>query len=119
MPWLETSPVEQRERFIRDHQAGLYMMTELCARYAVRASPTLRKTPLGLSILLGLTISILNRVARRTKQSSQANAAAPSSPGAACRTRRRETPHRRRVRGAGEERPEPLHRWGLDDLLLP
>jgi putative transposase len=35
MPWLETSPVEQRERFIRDHRAGLYMMTELCARYAV------------------------------------------------------------------------------------
>jgi hypothetical protein len=79
MPWLETSPVEQRERFIRDHQAGLYMMTELCARYAVRASPTLRKTPLGLSILLGLTISILNRVARRTKQCSQANAAAGPS----------------------------------------
>ncbi len=35
MPWLETSPVEQRERFIRDHQAGLYTMVELCARYAV------------------------------------------------------------------------------------
>jgi transposase len=35
MPWLETSPVEQRERFIRDHRAGLYMMTELCARYDV------------------------------------------------------------------------------------
>ena len=35
MPWLETSPVEQRERFIRDHRAGLYTMAELCARYAV------------------------------------------------------------------------------------
>lgn len=35
MPWLETSPVEQREQFIRDHRAGLYMMTELCARYDV------------------------------------------------------------------------------------
>jgi transposase len=35
MPWLETSPVEQRERFIRDHRAGLYMMTDLCARYDV------------------------------------------------------------------------------------
>jgi transposase InsO family protein len=32
---METSPVEQREQFIRDHRAGLYMMTELCARYAV------------------------------------------------------------------------------------
>ncbi len=35
MPWLETSPVEQRERFIRDHQVALYTMAELCARYAV------------------------------------------------------------------------------------
>jgi hypothetical protein len=35
MAWLETSPVEQRERFIRDHRVGLYTMAELCARYAV------------------------------------------------------------------------------------
>ena len=35
MPWLETSPVEQRERFIRDHRGALYTMGELCARYAV------------------------------------------------------------------------------------
>jgi transposase InsO family protein len=35
MPWLETSPVEQRERFIHDHRAGLFMMSELCARYDV------------------------------------------------------------------------------------
>lgn len=33
--WLETVPVEQRERFIDDHRLGLYDMTELCARYAV------------------------------------------------------------------------------------
>ena len=35
MPWLETIPVEERERFIDDHHLGLYDMTELCARYAV------------------------------------------------------------------------------------
>ncbi len=35
MPWLETSPVEQRERFIADHRRGLYTMTELCARYGI------------------------------------------------------------------------------------
>src|SRR5256714_8632771 len=35
MAWLETSPVEQRERFIRDHRIGLYTMAELCARYDV------------------------------------------------------------------------------------
>ena len=35
MPWLETLPVEERERFIDDHHLGLYDMTELCARYAV------------------------------------------------------------------------------------
>jgi transposase len=35
MPWMETSPVEQRERFIRDHRLDLYGMTELCARYGI------------------------------------------------------------------------------------
>jgi len=35
MPWLETAPMEQRERFIHDHQGALYTMTELCARYGV------------------------------------------------------------------------------------
>src|SRR4029453_17060934 len=35
MPWLETSPVEQRERFIRDHQLELYTMAELCTRYGI------------------------------------------------------------------------------------
>ena len=35
MLWLETVPVEQRERFIDDHGLGLYDMTELCARYAI------------------------------------------------------------------------------------
>src|SRR5437667_12394100 len=35
MPWLETSPVEQRERFIRDHRLELYSMVELCTRYAI------------------------------------------------------------------------------------
>ncbi len=36
MPWLETVPVKERERLIDDHRLGLYDMTELCARYAVR-----------------------------------------------------------------------------------
>ncbi len=35
MPWLETSPVDQRARFIRDHQGGLYAMAERCARYGI------------------------------------------------------------------------------------
>jgi putative transposase len=35
MAWLETSPVEQRARFIHDHRVGLYTMAELCARYDV------------------------------------------------------------------------------------
>src|SRR4029453_15370660 len=35
MPWLETSPVEQRERFIRDHRLELYTMVELCTRYGI------------------------------------------------------------------------------------
>lgn len=35
MPWLETRPVEERERFIDDYRLGLYDMTELCERYAV------------------------------------------------------------------------------------
>src|SRR5574337_159680 len=35
MPWLETAPMEQRERFIEDHRVGLYTMTELCERYGI------------------------------------------------------------------------------------
>ncbi len=35
MPWLETSPVEQRERFIADHRRSLYTMSELCQRYNI------------------------------------------------------------------------------------
>ncbi len=35
MPWLETSPMDQRARFIRDHRLSLYAMTELCARYGI------------------------------------------------------------------------------------
>ena len=35
MPWMETSPVEQRERFIGDHRLELYAMAELCARYGI------------------------------------------------------------------------------------
>lgn len=35
MPWLETAPMDQRERFIADARAGLYSMTELCERYGI------------------------------------------------------------------------------------
>jgi len=35
MPWLETSPMEERERFIADHRRNLYTMAELCARYGI------------------------------------------------------------------------------------
>src|SRR5574341_1799484 len=35
MPWMETSPMEQRERFIHDHRLVLYTMVELCARYGI------------------------------------------------------------------------------------
>src|SRR5262245_2918022 len=35
MPWLEATPVEQREHFVREHQRGLYTMTELCQRHSV------------------------------------------------------------------------------------
>jgi hypothetical protein len=32
MPWLETDPMEQCERFLADHRRALYTMTELCDR---------------------------------------------------------------------------------------
>jgi transposase InsO family protein len=35
MPWQETSPVEERERFIADHRLDLYTMRELCERYGI------------------------------------------------------------------------------------
>ncbi len=31
MPWMETAPVEQRERFIADAHSDLYTMTDLCS----------------------------------------------------------------------------------------
>jgi transposase-like protein len=35
MPWLATAPMEQRERFVRDHRSALDTMTELSARYGI------------------------------------------------------------------------------------
>ncbi|HEX2881992.1 MAG TPA: IS481 family transposase [Polyangiaceae bacterium] len=35
MPWKEASPVEQREKFIKDLRFGAFTMSELCARYGV------------------------------------------------------------------------------------
>jgi putative transposase len=35
MPWLETSPVEQGERFIADDRRGPYTRGELAARYGI------------------------------------------------------------------------------------
>ena len=35
MPWKVSLPVEQRYRFVLDHQSGLYRMTELCRRYGI------------------------------------------------------------------------------------
>ena len=35
MPWLETVPMEQRERFVTECQRGLYDKSELCARYGI------------------------------------------------------------------------------------
>lgn len=35
MSWLETSPVDERERFIADDRRGLYTRAELCARYGI------------------------------------------------------------------------------------
>lgn len=35
MPWLETSSMEQRERFIADDRRGLYPRAERCARYGI------------------------------------------------------------------------------------
>src|SRR5438034_11619842 len=35
MPWLETAPVDERIRFIRDAQSDRFTMSELCARYGV------------------------------------------------------------------------------------
>src|SRR2546422_1737304 len=35
MPWLETSSMTERQRFVDDAQHGLFSMTELCARYGI------------------------------------------------------------------------------------
>jgi putative transposase len=35
MPWLETSAMIERQRFVEDVRRGLFSMTELCARYSI------------------------------------------------------------------------------------
>src|SRR5438876_9888396 len=35
MPWLETSPMDQRMQFVVDYQRGLHSVTELAARFAI------------------------------------------------------------------------------------
>jgi len=35
MPWMETSPMDARTRFVADDRLGLYSRSELCARYGI------------------------------------------------------------------------------------
>jgi len=35
MPWRETSPMDQRRRFVGDYYRGFTTFSELCARYGV------------------------------------------------------------------------------------
>jgi putative transposase len=35
MPWTKTSALQERIRFVKGYQSGLYPMTELCARFGV------------------------------------------------------------------------------------
>ena len=35
MPWQETDPVDQRRKFVKDLNSGLWTMSELCDRYGI------------------------------------------------------------------------------------
>ena len=35
MPWSETSPMQERIRFVKDHRSGVHEMRELCTRYGI------------------------------------------------------------------------------------
>src|SRR5262249_16721762 len=35
MPWLETNPVLERQRFVKDVESGHWTMSELCVRYGM------------------------------------------------------------------------------------
>lgn len=35
MPWLETNPVLERQRFVKDLESGHWTMTDLCSRYGI------------------------------------------------------------------------------------
>jgi len=35
MPWLETNPVIERQRFVKDVESGHWTMSELCVRYGI------------------------------------------------------------------------------------
>jgi transposase-like protein len=36
MPWRETSPMQERIRFVKDCRSGAYERKELCERYGIR-----------------------------------------------------------------------------------
>jgi transposase len=35
MPWMETSVVRERSRFVEDFESGQWSMTELCERFGI------------------------------------------------------------------------------------
>jgi putative transposase len=35
VPWRETDPVDQRRKFVKDLDSGLWTMSELCDRYSI------------------------------------------------------------------------------------
>jgi hypothetical protein len=41
VPWQETSPTDERRRFIEDHARALYELTEQCARYGISRKPAI------------------------------------------------------------------------------
>jgi hypothetical protein len=67
MPWLETAPMEQRERFVRDHQLALYTMAELSATALVGKRATSGWTDSIRAGVVGSAITAGRRCGVRTR----------------------------------------------------
>jgi hypothetical protein len=113
MPWLETDPMDQRLRFIRDDQSDLYDRTELCARYGISRKtgytrrPTARRQPSRSPHLTAQAATEDREEVRQNSQNSHVRHVSLRRPTALHRQRPRPSPHR-----TGRDR-----RWHLVRLL--
>ena len=61
MPWKETSPMDQRVRFVADHHRQLFSISELCGRFGVSRKTAYKCLPCPLTKLLPMSLTVQSR----------------------------------------------------------